>query len=114
MHLTHSQYSGSTRKDNPCKCLWIKNKNLANGQVLVELWTLSGNYLSITLQQLELSLEERSERYGPLQQHRRAVASLNKQIQQKIEQLEEVSILLLVTLPYHSITNLTHVFLRLI
>ncbi|XP_038150066.1 coiled-coil domain-containing protein 93 isoform X2 [Cyprinodon tularosa] len=40
--------------------------------------------------QLELSLEERSERYGPLQQHRRAVASLNKQIQQKIEQLEEL------------------------
>ncbi|TNN56351.1 Coiled-coil domain-containing protein 93 [Liparis tanakae] len=34
--------------------------------------------------------EERSERFGPLQQHRRAVASLNKQIQQKTTQLQEV------------------------
>uniref|UniRef100_A0A671TPM0 Coiled-coil domain-containing protein 93 n=1 Tax=Sparus aurata TaxID=8175 RepID=A0A671TPM0_SPAAU len=39
--------------------------------------------------QSELSSEERSERYGPLQQHRRALASLNKQIQQKKKQLEE-------------------------
>ncbi|XP_054471730.1 coiled-coil domain-containing protein 93, partial [Anoplopoma fimbria] len=37
-----------------------------------------------------LSSEERSERYGPLQQHRRAVASLNKQIQQKTKELEEL------------------------
>uniref|UniRef100_A0A3Q2P861 Coiled-coil domain-containing protein 93 n=1 Tax=Fundulus heteroclitus TaxID=8078 RepID=A0A3Q2P861_FUNHE len=41
--------------------------------------------------QLELSSEERSERYGPMQQHRRAVFSLNKQIQQKVEQLEEAT-----------------------
>uniref|UniRef100_A0A8C2XB01 Coiled-coil domain-containing protein 93 n=1 Tax=Cyclopterus lumpus TaxID=8103 RepID=A0A8C2XB01_CYCLU len=41
--------------------------------------------------QSELSSEERSERYGPLQQHRRAVVSLNKQIQQKTKQLQEVS-----------------------
>ncbi|XP_068184661.1 coiled-coil domain-containing protein 93 isoform X2 [Antennarius striatus] len=40
--------------------------------------------------QSELSSEERSERYGPLQQHRRAVASLNKQIQQRSKQLEEL------------------------
>ncbi|XP_073329834.1 coiled-coil domain-containing protein 93 [Pagrus major] len=40
--------------------------------------------------QSELSSEERSERYGPLQQHRRALASLNKQIQQKTKQLEEI------------------------
>ncbi|XP_060910015.1 coiled-coil domain-containing protein 93 isoform X1 [Labrus mixtus] len=40
--------------------------------------------------QSELSSEERSERYGPLQQHRRAVASLNKQIEQKTKQLEEL------------------------
>ncbi|KAM6955649.1 coiled-coil domain-containing protein 93 isoform 2-T2 [Lycodopsis pacificus] len=40
--------------------------------------------------QSELSSEERSERYGPLQQHRRAVGSLNKQIQQKTKQLEEL------------------------
>ncbi|XP_028447484.1 coiled-coil domain-containing protein 93 isoform X2 [Perca flavescens] len=40
--------------------------------------------------QSELSAEERSERYGPLQQHRRAVASLNKLIQQKTKQLEEL------------------------
>ncbi|XP_070832364.1 coiled-coil domain-containing protein 93 isoform X2 [Chaetodon trifascialis] len=40
--------------------------------------------------QSELSSEERSERYGPLQQHRRAVASLKKQIQQKTKQLEEL------------------------
>ncbi|XP_028249022.1 coiled-coil domain-containing protein 93 isoform X2 [Parambassis ranga] len=40
--------------------------------------------------QLELSSEERLERYGPLQQHRRAVASFNKQILQKTKQLEEL------------------------
>ncbi|XP_017276678.1 coiled-coil domain-containing protein 93 isoform X1 [Kryptolebias marmoratus] len=40
--------------------------------------------------QSELTSEERSERYGPLQQHRRAVASINKQIQQKTKQLEEL------------------------
>ncbi|XP_071341191.1 coiled-coil domain-containing protein 93 isoform X2 [Trachinotus anak] len=40
--------------------------------------------------QSELTSEERSERYGPLQQHRRAVASLSKQIQQKTTQLEEL------------------------
>uniref|UniRef100_A0A672IHL2 Coiled-coil domain-containing protein 93 n=1 Tax=Salarias fasciatus TaxID=181472 RepID=A0A672IHL2_SALFA len=37
--------------------------------------------------QSERSSEERSERYGPLQQHRRAVASLNKHIQQKTKEL---------------------------
>uniref|UniRef100_UPI0037E9381F coiled-coil domain-containing protein 93 n=1 Tax=Semicossyphus pulcher TaxID=241346 RepID=UPI0037E9381F len=40
--------------------------------------------------QSELSSEERSERYGPLQQHRRAVASLSKQMEQKTKQLEEL------------------------
>ncbi|XP_029937098.1 coiled-coil domain-containing protein 93 [Myripristis murdjan] len=40
--------------------------------------------------QSELSSDERSERYGPLQQHRRTVASLNKQIQHKTKQLEEL------------------------
>lgn len=45
----------------------------------------------MSVQQSELSSEERSERYGPLQQHRRAVASLHKQIKQKTAQLEEVS-----------------------
>ena len=44
----------------------------------------------MSLQQSELTSEERSERYGPLQQHRRAVASLNKQIQHRTKQLEEV------------------------
>ncbi|XP_035994667.1 coiled-coil domain-containing protein 93 isoform X2 [Fundulus heteroclitus] len=43
-------------------------------------------------EKLELSSEERSERYGPMQQHRRAVFSLNKQIQQKVEQLEELKV----------------------
>lgn len=31
------------------------------------------------------------ERYGPLQQHRRAVASINKHIQQKTKELQEVN-----------------------
>uniref|UniRef100_A0A3P8NWL9 Coiled-coil domain-containing protein 93 n=1 Tax=Astatotilapia calliptera TaxID=8154 RepID=A0A3P8NWL9_ASTCA len=39
--------------------------------------------------QLELSSEEH-EHYGPLQQHHRVVASLNKQIQQKTKELGEV------------------------
>ncbi|XP_060945138.1 coiled-coil domain-containing protein 93 isoform X1 [Limanda limanda] len=38
----------------------------------------------------ELISEERSELYGPLQQHHRAVTSLTKQIQQKTKQLEEL------------------------
>ncbi|XP_056145527.1 coiled-coil domain-containing protein 93 [Lampris incognitus] len=40
--------------------------------------------------QSELSSEDRTERFGPLQQHRRMVASLNKQIQQNKKQLEEL------------------------
>lgn len=43
----------------------------------------------MSLQQLELSSEEH-EHYGPLQQHHRVVASLNKQIQQKTKELGEV------------------------
>uniref|UniRef100_A0A8C5TNQ3 Coiled-coil domain-containing protein 93 n=1 Tax=Malurus cyaneus samueli TaxID=2593467 RepID=A0A8C5TNQ3_9PASS len=42
--------------------------------------------------QSELSAEERPERLGAAQQHRRKVASLNKQILQKTNLLEEVSI----------------------
>uniref|UniRef100_A0A8B9MTS5 Coiled-coil domain-containing protein 93 n=1 Tax=Accipiter nisus TaxID=211598 RepID=A0A8B9MTS5_9AVES len=42
--------------------------------------------------QSELSAEERPERLGAAQQHRRKVASLNKQILQKNKLLEEVSI----------------------
>lgn len=45
--------------------------------------------LLVSLQQLELSSEEH-EHYGPLQQHHRVVASLNKQIQQKTKELGEV------------------------
>ncbi|KAG7259933.1 hypothetical protein CRUP_014142, partial [Coryphaenoides rupestris] len=41
--------------------------------------------------QSELSEGVGSERFGPLQQHRRTVTSLNKQIQQKTKQLEEVT-----------------------
>lgn len=53
------------------------------------LWSFS---LSVRFpQQSELSSEERQERFGPLQQHRRAVASLNKQVQTKVKQLEQVS-----------------------
>ncbi|KAI1899384.1 hypothetical protein AGOR_G00061220 [Albula goreensis] len=40
----------------------------------------------------ERSAEDRPERYGPAQQHRRMVASLNKQIQQKTKQLDELQI----------------------
>ncbi|XP_067371902.1 coiled-coil domain-containing protein 93 isoform X2 [Channa argus] len=40
--------------------------------------------------QSELTSEERSERFGPQQQHRRIVTSLNKQIQQKTKHLEEL------------------------
>uniref|UniRef100_A0A665W055 Coiled-coil domain-containing protein 93 n=1 Tax=Echeneis naucrates TaxID=173247 RepID=A0A665W055_ECHNA len=41
--------------------------------------------------QSELTSEERSERYGPLQQHRRALTSLSKQIQQKATEMEEAT-----------------------
>ncbi|XP_029690061.1 coiled-coil domain-containing protein 93 isoform X1 [Takifugu rubripes] len=40
----------------------------------------------------ELSEQERPDRFGPLQQHRRAVASLEKQIQQRKQQLEELQV----------------------
>ncbi|GAA6110205.1 coiled-coil domain-containing protein 93 isoform X2 [Tachysurus ichikawai] len=38
----------------------------------------------------ERSVEDRTEWYGPVQQHRRMVTSLNKQIQQKTKELEEM------------------------
>ncbi|XP_062861631.1 coiled-coil domain-containing protein 93 isoform X1 [Trichomycterus rosablanca] len=38
----------------------------------------------------ERSAEDCPERYGPVQQHRRMVASLNKQIQQRTKELEEM------------------------
>lgn len=47
-------------------------------------------------QQSELSAEERPERLGAAQQHRRKVASLNKQILQKTKLLEEVSVVCVV------------------
>uniref|UniRef100_A0A8C1PRP8 Coiled-coil domain-containing protein 93 n=1 Tax=Cyprinus carpio TaxID=7962 RepID=A0A8C1PRP8_CYPCA len=40
--------------------------------------------------QMERSVEDRPERFGPVQQHRRQLASLNKQITQKTKELEEV------------------------
>lgn len=46
--------------------------------------------LLFVFQQSELSAEERPERLGAAQQHRRKVASLNKQILQKTKLLEEV------------------------
>uniref|UniRef100_A0A663N623 Coiled-coil domain-containing protein 93 n=1 Tax=Athene cunicularia TaxID=194338 RepID=A0A663N623_ATHCN len=46
--------------------------------------------------QSELSTEERPERLGAAQQHRRKVASLNKQILQKNKLLEEVSVLIVI------------------
>lgn len=38
----------------------------------------------------ERSVEDRPERFGPVQQHRRQLASLNKQITQKTKELEEL------------------------
>lgn len=35
-------------------------------------------------------MEDRPERFGPAQQHRRQLASLNKQLTQKTKELEEV------------------------
>lgn len=42
------------------------------------------------IEQAERSVEDRPERYGPAQQHRRQLASLNKQITQKTNELAEV------------------------
>lgn len=44
----------------------------------------------LVILQAERSAEDRTERYGPVQQYRRMVTSLNKQIQQKTKELEEV------------------------
>uniref|UniRef100_A0AAR2JLS9 Coiled-coil domain-containing protein 93 n=1 Tax=Pygocentrus nattereri TaxID=42514 RepID=A0AAR2JLS9_PYGNA len=48
------------------------------------------------------SAEDRPERYGPVQQHRRMVTSLNKQIQQRTKELEEVR------LGFHFIRNICY------
>lgn len=56
----------------------------------MEVWCHMTRCVLLWPQQSELS-EERSERFGPLQQHRRAVASLEKQIHQKTNELQEVS-----------------------
>uniref|UniRef100_A0AAR2K432 Coiled-coil domain-containing protein 93 n=1 Tax=Pygocentrus nattereri TaxID=42514 RepID=A0AAR2K432_PYGNA len=50
----------------------------------------------------ERSAEDRPERYGPVQQHRRMVTSLNKQIQQRTKELEEVR------LGFHFIRNICY------
>lgn len=57
---------------------------------------LRSKRLLLFFQQSELSAEERPERLGAAQQHRRKVASLNKQILQKTKLLEEVSIVCVV------------------
>ncbi|XP_052462492.1 coiled-coil domain-containing protein 93-like isoform X2 [Carassius gibelio] len=41
-------------------------------------------------EKIERSVEDRPERFGPVQQHRRQLASLNKQITQKTKELEEL------------------------
>ncbi|XP_071211150.1 coiled-coil domain-containing protein 93-like isoform X2 [Salvelinus alpinus] len=52
--------------------------------------TLMTSMAAMATEELERSAEDRPERYGPVQQHRRIVTSLNKQIQQKTKQLEEL------------------------
>uniref|UniRef100_A0A8D3E2N8 Coiled-coil domain-containing protein 93 n=1 Tax=Scophthalmus maximus TaxID=52904 RepID=A0A8D3E2N8_SCOMX len=63
--------------------------------------------------QSELTSDERSERSGQLQQHRRAVASLTKQIQQKSKQLEEVSSSLWSTDTVSGLPELLHLLEKL-
>uniref|UniRef100_A0A8C4IGB0 Coiled-coil domain-containing protein 93 n=1 Tax=Dicentrarchus labrax TaxID=13489 RepID=A0A8C4IGB0_DICLA len=75
-----------------CLCLQGRLTASAVGQIVglqsEEIKQIASEYAE---KQSELSSEERSERYGPLQQHRRAVASVQKQIQQKTKQLEEAT-----------------------
>uniref|UniRef100_A0A8D3B5Z5 Coiled-coil domain-containing protein 93 n=1 Tax=Scophthalmus maximus TaxID=52904 RepID=A0A8D3B5Z5_SCOMX len=61
----------------------------------------------------KLTSDERSERSGQLQQHRRAVASLTKQIQQKSKQLEEVSSSLWSTDTVSGLPELLHLLEKL-
>uniref|UniRef100_A0A8C5I6R2 Coiled-coil domain-containing protein 93 n=1 Tax=Gouania willdenowi TaxID=441366 RepID=A0A8C5I6R2_GOUWI len=71
-----------------CVCVQGKLTVSAVGQIVgmqsEEIKQMASEYAE------KLTSEERSERFGPLQQHRRAVASLNKQIQQKTEELGEL------------------------
>uniref|UniRef100_A0A8C5I428 Coiled-coil domain-containing protein 93 n=1 Tax=Gouania willdenowi TaxID=441366 RepID=A0A8C5I428_GOUWI len=73
-----------------CVCVQGKLTVSAVGQIVgmqsEEIKQMASEYAE---KHSELTSEERSERFGPLQQHRRAVASLNKQIQQKTEELGE-------------------------
>ncbi|XP_061923707.1 coiled-coil domain-containing protein 93 [Entelurus aequoreus] len=57
------------------------------GQQSEEIKLIASEY---AVKHLEISSEDFTERYGPLHQHLRAVASLNKQIQQKKNQLGEL------------------------
>nr|XP_057937566.1 coiled-coil domain-containing protein 93 [Doryrhamphus excisus] len=57
------------------------------GQQSEEIKLIASEYAE---KHLEVSSEDFTERYGPLQQHLRAVASLKKQIQQKTDQLGEL------------------------
>uniref|UniRef100_A0A8C5I5S6 Coiled-coil domain-containing protein 93 n=1 Tax=Gouania willdenowi TaxID=441366 RepID=A0A8C5I5S6_GOUWI len=74
-----------------CVCVQGKLTVSAVGQIVgmqsEEIKQMASEYAE---KHSELTSEERSERFGPLQQHRRAVASLNKQIQQKTEELGEL------------------------
>ncbi|MGH0123445.1 UNVERIFIED_CONTAM: hypothetical protein FKN15_012536 [Acipenser sinensis] len=51
---------------------------------------MTGMAVMATEEQSECSAEDRPERFGAAQQHRRLVASLNKQIAQKSKQVEEL------------------------
>lgn len=59
------------------------------GLQIEEIQQISSEYAE---KQVELSSEDRSERFGPLLQHRRALASVTKNIQLKNRELEELQV----------------------
>uniref|UniRef100_A0A8C5I5R0 Coiled-coil domain-containing protein 93 n=1 Tax=Gouania willdenowi TaxID=441366 RepID=A0A8C5I5R0_GOUWI len=86
-----NKQSKPEKVDDRCVCVQGKLTVSAVGQIVgmqsEEIKQMASEYAE---KHSELTSEERSERFGPLQQHRRAVASLNKQIQQKTEELGEL------------------------
>ncbi|KAJ0070536.1 hypothetical protein NL108_014962, partial [Boleophthalmus pectinirostris] len=93
-----SDHLKNIRKDGKVSDMWVcccvfqgRLTASAVGQIVglqsEEIKQIASEYKE---KQSELSSEELSERYGPLQQQRRAVTSLHKQIQQRSKALEEL------------------------
>uniref|UniRef100_A0A8C2BL56 Coiled-coil domain-containing protein 93 n=1 Tax=Cyprinus carpio TaxID=7962 RepID=A0A8C2BL56_CYPCA len=88
--LTESSYLRSTLYTT-FQMLGFLNVSKRSLLCSLKIYIVCSNLLHLcVIGQAERSVEDRPERFGPAQQHRRQLASLNKQITQKTKELEEV------------------------